>query len=114
MKEINEMNVNELKALAEMVKSRMAELKASDKAEKETSGLAKVGEVNAMLKAGTLRKGSMVVVLYKGNEVEGVIATEPKVDSDNLTVNSLDFDGKVDEKGEKRRYVKKSNFVKLA
>ena len=114
MKEINEMNLAELKAFEEEIKGAIKVRKEAEKADKTATGNAKIEEVNAMIEAGTLRKGSAVIVTYKGNEVEGVIATEAKVDSDNITVHSDAFDGKYDDNGQKRRYIKKANFVKLA
>ena len=116
MKNVNEMNIDELKNLEALIKARKAELKVSAKADKADANQAKVDEVNRLISGNYLTTGMNVVILYgtSNTEIVGKVVGVLTTDRSSITVSSPDFVGKVDKNGEKRRYVEKYRFVRIA
>lgn len=113
MKEINQMTLAELKALEKQIEEAKAVLKESTKADKAKADESAIENCNKAIADGTLRKGSNVVILYKGKELDAVVVTDPSTSRPTINCNSLSFDGQ-EVNGEKRRYIDKKNFVKVA
>lgn len=116
MKEIREMNLNEIKSLEEAIKARKVELRESAKAEKEAANASVVDTVNEMISNKMLDLGMNIVVNYQGEEIVGKIVGVLSVEKDSITVESTAF--KSTKAGEentlKRRYIAKSKFVRVA
>lgn len=118
MKNVNEMNSVELKALEDAIKARKAELKISDKTARDEAKKSATDTVNDMISTGALKLGMKVVVLYgsKNEEVVGELVGVLSTDKKSLTVESTAF--KSTKEGEedtlKRRYVDKARFVRIA
>jgi len=90
--------------LAEYKKSLKAGAKQATEAAKATAR----DNCNSAIADGAIVKGARVIVKYNKQEVEGVIANTPSIDSKNLPVNSDSFANK-----DKFLYVPKENFVKV-
>ena len=117
MKDIREMNLDEIKALEDSIKARKAELKETAKASKKATANSIIDEVNEMIEDRTLQLGMKVIVLYgsKDEEVEGTLVGVLSTDKKSLTVESTAFKStKEGDNSAKRRYVDKSRFVRVA
>jgi hypothetical protein len=118
MKNINEMNAVELKALEAEIKARKEELKLTAKADKATAVADAIATVNSMIESKELALGMNVVVLYgsKNEEVVGKLVGVLSVDKKSLTVESTAFKSTKDGEEDtlKRRYIEKSRFVRVA
>ena len=117
MKDIREMNLDEIKALEDSIKARKAELKETAKASKKATANSIIAEVTEMINDRTLQLGMDVVVLYgsKNEEVVGKLVGVLSTDKKSLTVESTAFKSTKDgDDSAKRRYVDKSRFVRIA
>ena len=116
MKDIREMNLDELKALEPEIKARKAELKETAKAEKAAANASVVDTVNEMIDNKSLQVGMDIVVTYQGDEVVGRIVGVLTAEKESITVESTAFKSTKagEENTPKRRYIKKANFVRLA
>lgn len=116
MKDIRDMNLDEIKALEAEIKARKANLKDSAKAEKEANATAIVDMVNEMIDNKTLQVGMDVVITYQGEEIVGTLVGVLTVEKQSLTVESTAFKSTKDTADDtpKRRYIDKSRFVRVA
>ena len=115
MKNVNEMNLDEIKALETEIKARKSVLKETVKAEKATSEAEIVDTVNEMIDNKVLQNNMNIVVKYMDTEVTGKIVGVLSVEKDSITVESTEFKTTKDDDGSpKRRYIKKSKFVRIA
>jgi hypothetical protein len=91
----------------------LADLKRDAKErEKDTLGTNRsnmVKIVNKLIDEGDIVKGTDIIVLYKGNEVEATVNTVPTVAAKNLNLTSDAFETK-----DRTRYAEKYNFVRIA
>ena len=116
MKDIREMNLEELKALEAEIKTRKASLKDTAKADKANADAIAIDNVNAMIEDKSLQVGMDIVVTYQGEEVTGKIVGVLSVEKESITVESTAFKStKAGAENElKRRYIAKAKFVRVA
>lgn len=92
------------KMLVDLKRQARADGKVSVEAERGTV----VSQVNRLIMDNELKKGSTILVSYKGEAVSAEVITVPTVSSKNLKVSSDSFETK-----DKSRYAEKHTFLEL-
>ena len=100
--------VEDVKTVEEMLKEIKSTLSMVEKDEKARKLEETVELVNELIKDGSLNVGSLINCQYKNRTVKAKILTIPRLESENLSVASDDFDNK-----SKKIYLRKSRFIEL-